>query len=80
MKVSLYGALLSAVLLLSGCNSSGSSEQTDALAPIKPWQSWAESLGTRDYNVTQDDVLAILSEETQSGSGEEADVLDDGVP
>ena len=59
MKVSLYGALLSAVLLLSGCNSSGSSEQTDDLAPIKPWQSWAESLGTRDYNVTQGSLYMV---------------------
>jgi len=59
MKLSLYCALLSAVLLLSGCNSSNSSEQTDTLAPIKPWQSWVESLSTRQYNVTQGGIYMV---------------------
>ncbi|WP_345973968.1 hypothetical protein [Sulfurimonas sp. HSL3-7] len=59
MKLSLYGALLSAVLMLYGCNSSDSSEQADAQAPIKPWQSWAESLSTREYNVTQGSVYMV---------------------
>jgi len=56
MKLSLFGALLSAVLILSGCNGRESTEQTDILAP---WKSWAESLGTREYNVTQGSVYMV---------------------
>lgn len=59
MKRLIYGALVSAMLLLSGCNNSNPSGHTDIPAAIKPWKSWAESLGTRDYNVTQGSVYMV---------------------